>query len=76
VLASVENGCIFVSPNNETMTKAQQIESLTPAQNKLFKTLVSLGDSQELALKTVLSDCFNPELKKDNFAQYERAYCS
>jgi hypothetical protein len=76
VLALVDKGSIFAIPKHTDMTQEQQIQTLTPAQNKLFKTLVSLGDSQELALYTVLSDEFNPELKKDNCAQYERAYCS
>lgn len=52
-----------------------KISELTEKQTELFLSLVKLGDSKELALKTVLDERFNPEKENDN-SMYELAYYS
>lgn len=54
-------------------TQEIKISQLTKKQNELFNSLIRLGDSKNLALRTVLSEEFNPETKKDN-SMYENAY--
>tara|TARA_R110000772_G_C12983802_1_gene406187 strand:- start:109 stop:255 length:147 start_codon:yes stop_codon:yes gene_type:complete len=46
--------------------------TLTPEQKKLYKTLIRLGDSKELALKTVL----NQKLQNKDSEIYRIAYYS
>lgn len=48
----------------------KDMTTLTKAQTELFNTLVRLGDSKELALKTVIT-----EEKKENSEMYYKAYC-
>lgn len=43
--------------------------TLTAEQQRMFESLVRLGDSEELALKTVL------EQKENNSDMYYQAYC-
>ena len=55
------------------MTNTQtnnNMKNLTKKQNKLFNILVQLGDSKELALKTVLSE------KEKDSSMYQIAYYS
>jgi len=47
----------------------KKIAKLTEKQRKTFNSLVMLGDSKELALKTVL------EIKENNSNLYYQAYC-
>lgn len=60
--------------NNNDMTIKEfinrKMKNLTKSQKELFKTLVRLGDSKELALKTVLEH--NP---KNNDIFCYNAYC-
>ena len=44
--------------------------TLTKKQQELFETLVKLGDSKELALKTVLE-----QENKEGSEMYYQAYC-
>ena len=45
------------------------MKNLTKEQQDLFETLVRLGDSEELALKTVLKQ------EQNNSELYYKAYC-
>ncbi len=55
-------------------TLKNQISELTNSQKELFDSLVRLGDSKDLALKTVLDKRrFNPETKETS-SMYEFAY--
>ena len=47
-----------------------KMTKLTKEQNELFTTLVQLGDSKELALKTVLAE------KEKDSSMYQIAYYS
>lgn len=45
------------------------MENLTPQQQELAKSLIKLGDSEELAIKTALEQC-----KEDDNSFYYNAY--
>ncbi len=47
-------------------------EQLTEKETETFKILVRLGDSEELALKTVI----NERVRPDNHEVYRNAYCN
>ena len=67
----MEIGSIFVLPNSKEMTNINtQIENLTKTQLEDFKVLVRLGDSEELALKTVLEMQPQTESKMYQLAYY------
>ena len=52
--------------NKETNT---EMKNLTKEQSELFTTLLRLGDSKEIALKTVLDQ------KEKDTSMYYSAYC-
>lgn len=56
---------------NEQITKA--VASLTKSQFETYTILVRLGDSKELALKTILEQ---KEISASNSKMYQQAYYS
>ena len=62
------SGCIITYKQIKDM----KMTDLNQKELELFNSLVRLGDSKELALKTVISGRDN----KSNVAFYENAYCN